>query len=153
LTGRVSVLEIYKLLPRTNCRKCGMTCMSFAAKLLRGEVSIEMCPVLFDPEYKGNLEKLREILPKKSDKPVEVVDPDKCSGCGNCVVACPANVAANTDLGKGLVSVSDKLIFLVVNGRVELLHPEYCRRLPPTKLQCRVCEESCYMGIIRVYEV
>ena len=41
LTG----LQIFKLLPNTNCRKCGYpTCLAFAMKLAAGKESLEKCP-------------------------------------------------------------------------------------------------------------
>lgn len=44
----VKVLELYRLLPGTNCGECGeRTCMAFAAKLVRQEAEIsECCPLL-----------------------------------------------------------------------------------------------------------
>ena len=41
------VIEILKLLPRTNCRDCGMpTCMVFAARMAEGVKGVEDCPGL-----------------------------------------------------------------------------------------------------------
>ena len=41
LTG----LQIFKLLPNTNCRKCGYaTCLAFAMKLAAGREALEKCP-------------------------------------------------------------------------------------------------------------
>ena len=42
-------LDIFKLLPGTNCRKCGeLTCLAFAVKLVGQEIeSSEMYPSLF----------------------------------------------------------------------------------------------------------
>ncbi|MEN2985672.1 MAG: (Fe-S)-binding protein, partial [Thermodesulfovibrionaceae bacterium] len=41
LTG----IEIFKLLPKTNCKKCGFpTCLAFAMKVAQGQVQIEQCP-------------------------------------------------------------------------------------------------------------
>jgi DNA-binding CsgD family transcriptional regulator len=40
-----SVLDIFKLLPRTNCQECGFpTCMAFAAALSTKQVAPEKCP-------------------------------------------------------------------------------------------------------------
>ncbi|PIQ89994.1 MAG: acetyl-CoA decarbonylase/synthase complex subunit gamma [Candidatus Omnitrophica bacterium CG11_big_fil_rev_8_21_14_0_20_42_13] len=40
-----SGLDIYKLLPKTNCRKCGFpTCLAFAMQLAKKAVSVEKCP-------------------------------------------------------------------------------------------------------------
>jgi acetyl-CoA decarbonylase/synthase complex subunit gamma len=41
LTG----VEIFKLLPKTNCKKCGFpTCLAFAMKLAQRQASLESCP-------------------------------------------------------------------------------------------------------------
>ncbi len=41
------ILEILKLLPRTNCRECGQpTCLVFATRVSAGEVSLEACTCL-----------------------------------------------------------------------------------------------------------
>jgi DNA-binding CsgD family transcriptional regulator/ArsR family metal-binding transcriptional regulator len=46
----VAVLDIYRLLPRTNCRTCGFaTCLAFAAALSQQQISPESCPALARP--------------------------------------------------------------------------------------------------------
>ncbi|NLE77703.1 MAG: acetyl-CoA decarbonylase/synthase complex subunit gamma, partial [Chloroflexi bacterium] len=41
----LSGLEIYKLLPKTNCRDCGFpTCLAFAMKLAAKQVELAACP-------------------------------------------------------------------------------------------------------------
>ncbi|MEW6382084.1 MAG: (Fe-S)-binding protein [bacterium] len=45
------VLDIYKLLPGTNCRECGMTCMSFAAAVRSGSIKVSVCPYLPEQDY------------------------------------------------------------------------------------------------------
>jgi len=41
LTG----VEIFKLLPKTNCKKCGfLTCLAFAMKLAQRQASLDLCP-------------------------------------------------------------------------------------------------------------
>ena len=60
---RISPIEVYSLLPGTNCGECKEnSCMAFATKLLNREVSISLCTPLEKPEYKGKKEKLIEIL-------------------------------------------------------------------------------------------
>ncbi len=52
----LSGLDIYKLLPKTNCRECGfVTCLAFAMQLAKRQVSSEKCPYLSD-EAKRTLE-------------------------------------------------------------------------------------------------
>ncbi len=41
----LSGLEIYKLLPKTNCKECGFpTCLAFAMKLAAKQVELDACP-------------------------------------------------------------------------------------------------------------
>ena len=48
-------MEIYKLLPRKNCKECGFpTCLAFAMKLAQGNVEAEKCPYMSD-EAKAKL--------------------------------------------------------------------------------------------------
>ena len=50
------VIKILKLLPRTNCRDCGMpTCMVFAVRMAEGIKGVEDCPEL-DQENRAKLE-------------------------------------------------------------------------------------------------
>ena len=54
------VIEILKLLPRTNCKKCGVsTCMVFAARMAEGAKGVEDCPGL-DQENRAKLESYME---------------------------------------------------------------------------------------------
>lgn len=41
----LSGVQIFKLLPKTNCKKCGFpTCLAFAMKLAQGQVELQKCP-------------------------------------------------------------------------------------------------------------
>ena len=57
------VMEVFKLLPRTNCRRCGYTtCMAFAAAVSRGAAKPEDWPPLCEEASPVNREKLRELV-------------------------------------------------------------------------------------------
>jgi acetyl-CoA decarbonylase/synthase complex subunit gamma len=59
----LSPIDIYMLLPRTNCKECGETnCMAFAAKLVNREVSLEQCPPLLKKENEKAYSQLQEML-------------------------------------------------------------------------------------------
>lgn len=48
----VSPIDIYKLLPKTNCGKCGyLTCIAFSAALGRGLTTPDLCPGFTKPLY------------------------------------------------------------------------------------------------------
>ncbi|GAI77505.1 unnamed protein product [marine sediment metagenome] len=55
LTG----IEIFKLLPKTNCGECGVpTCLAFAMNLASGKAELSACPHVTEESK----EKLAEIL-------------------------------------------------------------------------------------------
>jgi acetyl-CoA decarbonylase/synthase complex subunit gamma len=60
---QLSPIDVYMLLPRTNCKECGEpNCMAFAAKLVNREVSLEECPPILKKEHEKAYKKLQEIL-------------------------------------------------------------------------------------------
>jgi acetyl-CoA decarbonylase/synthase complex subunit gamma len=62
LTG----LDIYKHLPKTNCKECGVaTCLAFAMKVAGGQAGLDQCPRLDD--------KAREALSDASAPPQRLV--------------------------------------------------------------------------------
>uniref|UniRef100_A0A7C4S5J0 Fe-S protein n=1 Tax=Geoglobus ahangari TaxID=113653 RepID=A0A7C4S5J0_9EURY len=60
----VGALDVYKYLPKTNCKECGeQTCMAFAVKLLNGEKDVKDCKPLFrEKKYFGIRETLIGLL-------------------------------------------------------------------------------------------
>src|SRR5512147_499128 len=59
----LSGVEIFKLLPKTNCKKCGApTCLAFAMKLAQRQASIDSCPDVS--------EEAKKILGEASAPPV-----------------------------------------------------------------------------------
>ncbi len=57
---RVELMDIFKYLPQTNCGKCDeQGCYSFAIKLMAGQVTLEKCTPLKEPEYAYNEEQLQ----------------------------------------------------------------------------------------------
>lgn len=50
----LSGLDIYKLLPKTNCKKCGSpTCLAFAMKLAMKKASLDQCPDISEQAKKA----------------------------------------------------------------------------------------------------
>jgi acetyl-CoA decarbonylase/synthase, CODH/ACS complex subunit gamma len=59
----ISPIDVYKLLPRTNCGECGVpNCMAFATRVVNGEAIVDGCPPIHDTQYKDTLTKLEELL-------------------------------------------------------------------------------------------
>jgi len=60
---RVGTAILQKLLPGTNCKKCGMpTCFSFAFSLDKGKKILQDCPTLCEPEFAGEYKALSKLL-------------------------------------------------------------------------------------------
>jgi acetyl-CoA decarbonylase/synthase complex subunit gamma len=62
----LSGLQIYKLLPKTNCKDCGFpTCLAFAMKLAAKQVELDSCPHVSD--------EAKEALSAASAPPIRLV--------------------------------------------------------------------------------
>jgi ArsR family metal-binding transcriptional regulator len=61
--AELKALDIFKLLPGTNCKTCDeLTCLAFAVKMLGGETSVVRCAPLFTPACLEKREVLMELL-------------------------------------------------------------------------------------------
>jgi acetyl-CoA decarbonylase/synthase complex subunit gamma len=62
----LSGIQIYKLLPQTNCKECGFpTCLAFAMKLAAKQADLDKCPYVSD--------EARETLAESAAPPVRLV--------------------------------------------------------------------------------
>lgn len=60
---RPTMMEVYKLLPRSNCKGCGeASCFVFANKLVAGQVDLRSCPVLNEAECAEQQARLATLL-------------------------------------------------------------------------------------------
>jgi 4Fe-4S ferredoxin len=153
-------MELYKFLPKTNCKRCGKpSCMAFALELLKGKVKVDDCPPLVEEKkYSTNRETLKEMLGAEEGQEKELhieVDEELCDGCGICVTVCPVNAryCYSTLSGKAPNFPPDKhQLFQVKQGKCELLNLEQCRRLEAEgrERECRVCETYCPREAIKI---
>lgn len=67
-------LELYKLLPKSNCKLCGVaTCLAFAAEVIKGQKRLDGCPHLESQiieEYNGKI--IRQATPEEQLKQILV---------------------------------------------------------------------------------
>jgi len=73
----LSGLEIYKLLPKTNCKECGQpTCLAFAMKLAQKQAELSACPYVSEQSKAAlaaaSAPPIRLVTIGKGDKKVEV---------------------------------------------------------------------------------
>ena len=84
MTKLKTPLEVYKLLPKSNCAECGIaTCMAFAAAVIKQEKQLADCPhvdAAILSRYEGNielqvnLEKIQEKTFKDLQEQIAVID-------------------------------------------------------------------------------
>jgi acetyl-CoA decarbonylase/synthase complex subunit gamma len=59
----ISPIDVYKLLPKTNCGECHeANCMTFATRVVNGELTIENCPPVTSEKYRADYEKLVDLM-------------------------------------------------------------------------------------------
>jgi acetyl-CoA decarbonylase/synthase complex subunit gamma len=82
----LSPIDIYMILPRTNCKKCGMeNCMAFATKLVNREIILDLCTPLLEKQSATSYQKLWEML-KPPVKEVSIGSTDKALKIGGKLV-------------------------------------------------------------------
>ena len=58
-----TVIDIYQLLPKTNCKQCGyITCLAFAAELRTDPGLLAQCPPLSQSEHASSREKMQALF-------------------------------------------------------------------------------------------
>ena len=82
----LSPIDVYKLLPKTNCKECGVeNCMAFATKIVNREITIDQCKPLLKKENEKAYKQLKEML-KPAVKEVVVGVGDKAVKLGGKLV-------------------------------------------------------------------
>ena len=82
----ISPIDVYKLLPKINCKECGVdNCMAFATKIVNREVQINQCPPLIKKENEKAYSQLKEML-KPPVKEVVVGEGEKAVKLGGKLV-------------------------------------------------------------------
>ena len=60
---KLTAIDVYKLLPATNCKKCGeLTCLAFAVKLAGETANLVTCADLFSGKYNEKRDELIRVL-------------------------------------------------------------------------------------------
>jgi acetyl-CoA decarbonylase/synthase, CODH/ACS complex subunit gamma len=82
----LSPIDVYKLLPKINCKECGQeNCMAFATKIVNREVNIDTCPPLLKKDHEKAYKQLKELL-KPAVKEIVVGEGDSTVKLGGKLV-------------------------------------------------------------------
>ena len=99
MTAVALVDAIDRLLPQTQCRRCGYDdCHAYAGAIARGEAAIDRCPPGADATIQALARLLDQpVVPLAADlepmpmRHVVRIDPLHCIGCTKCILACPVD--------------------------------------------------------------
>ena len=139
-------LQIYRLLPRTNCRLCGSpTCYAFAFDLISRSKSLSDCPPLQQEEFAENLQALKEALGEgeRISGTDHVLDRTRCTGCGDCVVVCDRALTTVTTGGRLSQRAAVPPALQVVDGYLSVINWSSCKRSVPGLDICNLCADKC----------
>jgi len=63
---RPTLIDVFRLLPRSNCKACGEAgCYAFAGKLAVGQATLDRCPELARPEWAQARERLSRLVERR----------------------------------------------------------------------------------------
>ena len=147
----LSPLQIYRLLPRTNCKLCGCPgCYAFAFELLGRRKKLDDCPELLSEGFRNSYKLLAEIL--GGGELVEgtdfVIDKERCTGCGDCVIVCSR--ALTTITSRSIISHRQEVppVLQVIDGAIQVVNWSSCKRTIKGSDLCTLCVEKCPFGAL-----
>ena len=82
------------------------------------------------------------------------IDTEKCTGCSQCILACPINLQIEPKLKLGIIppiSESKELVMRVIDGVNRLIHPEYCYN-KNFDYNCDRCVQICPTGAFQIID-
>ncbi len=60
---RLQPLQVYQLLPRTNCKACGQaSCFNFALQLVAAQIDLDRCTPLYEPAFEAKRVRLEALI-------------------------------------------------------------------------------------------
>jgi len=75
------------------------------------------------------------------------IDPELCSGCCTCVLACPLNIQIEPLCGDGIAPRTNKVVLRVINGVCYPLNIDLCQA---KSFECGLCENLCPNGALKI---
>jgi 4Fe-4S ferredoxin len=139
-------LQIYRMLPRTNCKLCGcLTCYAFAFDLIARAKQPGDCPELLKEEFSDSYRALREMLGEgeRIEGTDHVLDRSKCTGCGDCVAVCNRALTTITRAGRLTQREPVPPPLKVMDGSLQVIEWSSCKRSVAGLDICNLCADKC----------
>ncbi|OGW16045.1 MAG: hypothetical protein A3G93_01905 [Nitrospinae bacterium RIFCSPLOWO2_12_FULL_45_22] len=154
---RINPLQIYQLLPCTDCKACGCeTCLAFAFELISREKTLADCPDLQKEEFSSSMELLKEYFGEELEEADiaesgHLIKQEKCVGCGDCIMVCSlgrrSRVRPRGEMPAFTESVS---VLQVIDGIIHVVNPYRCKRKADPPEYCRACAMRCPFGALEL---
>jgi len=135
-------LNIYKLMPKTNCKKCGCTgCYTFVFSLINREKNVRDCPDFPEEtvKYLGQFFGEEERVANTG----LIIKEERCHGCGDCVEACKHELHKLKGPIDGEEKSETSPVIEIANGTVRLVNWSACKRCLDPPIYCKICEDRC----------
>ncbi|MEW6034003.1 MAG: 4Fe-4S binding protein [Chloroflexota bacterium] len=103
-------------------------------------------------QYKETLGMLKEYFGVEAsvEKTGLLIDKERCIGCGDCVLTCQ-KCQGMIMYGTGVVIPRDvPSVLQVLDGVVNVVNWDSCKRCMDPPEYCRVCEERCPTGALEL---
>jgi len=154
---RINPLQIYQLLPCTDCKACGCdTCLAFAFELVSREKTLADCPDLQKEEYQESRKLLAEYFAEEEiegeiAESGHLIRQERCVGCGDCVAVCSMGRRGRIR-PRGTVPVhrGGPQVLQVIDGVVQVINPYRCKRKSDPPEYCRACAMRCPFGALEL---
>ena len=154
---RINPLQIYQLLPCTDCKTCGCeTCLAFAFELVSREKRLEDCPDLQKEEFSSSLGLLKEYFGEEiAEEDIEesghLIKQEKCVGCGDCIMVCSLGRRSLNRPGGEMPGFRETpAVLQVIDGRIQVMNPYRCKRKADPPEYCRACAMRCSFGALEL---
>jgi 4Fe-4S ferredoxin len=154
---RINPLQIYQLLPCTDCKTCGCeTCLAFAFDLVSREKTLADCPDLQKEEFSSSLELLKEYFGEEITEADiaesgHFIKQDKCVGCGDCIMVCSLGRNVRVRGRGGMPGSSEShSVLKVIDGVIQVINPYRCKRKGDPPEYCRACAMRCPFGALEL---
>jgi len=150
----INPLNLFKLLPGTNCKKCGCsTCMAFSFQLISRDKKPNDCPDLLEDEYKETYTELNEMFCTNAivhEKTGLLLETEKCVGCGDCVSVCKKAITSMVYQGMMVQREDKPSVLEIIDGKVQVVNWESCKRCENPPFYCTICELKCPFDALKL---
>lgn len=152
--NRLTFYQIYRLLPKSNCKACGCSsCLAFASALIVREKKVVDCPELQTELFRSSLELLEKYFSPNDlvESNGMIIHKERCIGCGDCAAVCNYALSIMGTAGDLKKIEIDKPVLQIIDGVVNVLNVESCKRCAKDNSElCSVCASKCVFDALEL---